>query len=61
MGRKQEIDTLMWQKSFLYHSSSLVKLASDVLSILITLIVLESAFSVGDRILKPMRCSLTHE
>ena len=61
IDRKQEIDILMWWKSLLYRSPSLVRLARDVLSIPITSVASESAFSVGGRILKPTRSSLTSE
>ena len=61
IDRKQEIDILMWWKSLLYRSPSLVRLARDVLSIPITSVGSESAFSVGGRILKPTRSSLTSE
>ena len=57
--RKQELDILMWWKSLMYRSPALVKLARDVLSIPIISVALESAFSVGGRILKPPRSSLT--
>ena len=57
--RKQDLDILMWWKSLMYRSPSLVKLARDVLSIPITSVASESAFSVGGRILKPTRSSLT--
>ena len=61
IDRKQVIDILMWWKSLLYHSPSLVKLARNVLSIPITSVALELAFSIRGRILKPTRSSLTPE
>ena len=52
MDRKQELDILMWWKSLLYYSPSLVDLARDVLSIPVAPVASESSFSVGGRIFK---------
>jgi len=57
--RNLELDKLQWWRSVEYRWPCLTKLAPNVLSIPITSIYLEVAFSIGGRILKPSRCSLS--
>ena len=59
LDRNVEMDILEWWRSVEYRWPCLTKLAPNVLSIPITSIYLEVAFSIGGRILKPSRCSLS--
>lgn len=63
LDRKQDLDVLNWWKSVgnEYCFPCLGKLARDLLSIPMTSIAPNSAFSVGGRILTTSRCSLSRE
>ena len=59
LDRNVEMDILEWWRSVEYRWPCLTVLARDVLSIPVTSVSSEAAFSVGGRILKPSRCSLS--
>ncbi|CAL8993402.1 unnamed protein product [Prunus brigantina] len=61
LDRKQDIDVLFWWQMEHFHYPILSNLARDVLTIPISTVASESAFSVGGRVLDQYRSSLLPE
>lgn len=61
LDRKQDIDVLSWWQMERFHYPILSHLARDVLTIPISTVASESAFSVGGRVLDQYRSSLLPE
>ncbi|XP_050155656.1 zinc finger BED domain-containing protein DAYSLEEPER-like [Malus sylvestris] len=61
LDRKQELDILSWWKLEQFRYPVLSRMASDVLTIPISTVASESAFSINGRVLDQYRSSLLHE
>ena len=61
LDRKKELDVLTWWKGQQTRYPILSYLARDVLTIPISTVASESAFSIGGRVLNQYRSSLSHD